>query len=156
MLGLLADLDDFLRRGELDVPLAPGPVHLRFRIRREAGGFLFDPRFADDQRVTDVGDDWLLVEATVPSTRELRRWLFGFAPYIEAIDPPQLRALQAGVRLRRACRDKLATPEYSPASAANRSERTGPPSSLLSTSHTHALLAAREWRNNLPATGRSP
>jgi predicted DNA-binding transcriptional regulator YafY len=85
------DLDDFLRRGELDVPLAPDPVHLRFRIRREAGGFLFDSRFADDQRVTDVGDDWLLVEATVPSTRELRRWLFGFAPYIEVIDPPQLR-----------------------------------------------------------------
>jgi predicted DNA-binding transcriptional regulator YafY len=85
------DLDEFLRRGELDVPLAPEPIQLRFRIRREVGGFLFDSRFADDQRVTDAGEDWLLVEGTVASTRELRRWLFGFAPSIEVIDPPQLR-----------------------------------------------------------------
>jgi hypothetical protein len=46
---------------------------------------------ADDQRVTDAGEDWLLVEGTVASTRELRRWLLGFAPSIEVIDPPQLR-----------------------------------------------------------------
>jgi predicted DNA-binding transcriptional regulator YafY len=84
-------LDDYLRRGELDVPLAPEPIALRFRIHVDAGGFLFDSRFADDQRVTAASDDWLLVEATVPSTRELRRWLLGLAPHIEVLEPPQLR-----------------------------------------------------------------
>jgi len=85
------DLDAFLGRGELDVPLAPQPIALRFRIRAEAGGFLFDSRFADDQRVTRLSDEWLLVEATVVSTRELRRFLLGFAPDIEITDPPELR-----------------------------------------------------------------
>ncbi len=85
------DLDEFLNSGELDVPLAAAPIALRFRIHREAGGFLFDMRFAQDQRVMPVGEEWLLVEATVLYTRELRRFLFGFAPYIEVIDPPQVR-----------------------------------------------------------------
>jgi hypothetical protein len=43
------DLTEFLRRGELDVPLSAAPIHLRFRIHRDAGGFLFDSRFADDR-----------------------------------------------------------------------------------------------------------
>jgi predicted DNA-binding transcriptional regulator YafY len=85
------NLDAFLHSGELDVPLGPEPVALRFRIRAEAGGFLFDSRFAEDQRVTAQSADWLLVEGTVPSTRELRRWLLGFAPHIEVLDPPALR-----------------------------------------------------------------
>lgn len=85
------ELEEFLRRGELDIPMAPEPVRLRLRIHRDAGGFLFDSRFADDQRVSPDGDEWLLVEGTVPKTRELRRWLLGFAGYIEVIDPPQLR-----------------------------------------------------------------
>jgi predicted DNA-binding transcriptional regulator YafY len=85
------ELEEFLRRGELDIPMASGPIRLRFRIHRDAGGFLFDSRFADDQRVTADGEEWLLVEATVLRTRELRRWLLGFAGYIEVLDPPQLR-----------------------------------------------------------------
>jgi predicted DNA-binding transcriptional regulator YafY len=85
------ELEDFLRRGELDIPMASEPVRLRFRIHRDAGGFLFDSRFADDQRISVEGDEWLLVEATVPRTRELRRWLLGFAGYIEVLAPPQLR-----------------------------------------------------------------
>jgi predicted DNA-binding transcriptional regulator YafY len=85
------ELDEFLRRGELDVPMASEPIRLRFRIHRDAGGFLFDSRFADDQRVTADGEEWLLVEGTVLRTRELRRWLLGFAGYIEVLDPPQLR-----------------------------------------------------------------
>ena len=94
------DLDDFLRRGELDVPLAPEPIALRFRISREAGGFLFDMRFADDQRITATADEWLLVEGTVWYTRELRRWILGFAGHIEVLDPPQLREdIRATARL---------------------------------------------------------
>jgi predicted DNA-binding transcriptional regulator YafY len=85
------NIDEFLHSGGLDVPLAPQPIALRFRIRAEAGGFFFDSRFADDQRVTRLSDEWLLVEATVLSTRELRRFLFGFAPDIEITDPPELR-----------------------------------------------------------------
>ncbi len=85
------NLDAFLHSGELDVLLAPEPIALRFRIRAEAGGFLFDSRFADDQRVTRLSDEWLLVEATVLPTRELRRFLLGFAPDIEITDPPELR-----------------------------------------------------------------
>jgi predicted DNA-binding transcriptional regulator YafY len=85
------DLSEFLRRGELDVPLSAEPIHLRFRIHRDAGGFLFDSRFADDQRVTRDGEEWLLVEATVTKTRELRRFLLGFAGYIEVLVPAELR-----------------------------------------------------------------
>jgi predicted DNA-binding transcriptional regulator YafY len=85
------NLDDSLRRGELDVPLDPDPIQLRFRIRSEVGGFLFDTHFARDQSVVDTADGWLLVEGTVPNTRELRRWIFGFAGDIEILDPPQLR-----------------------------------------------------------------
>jgi predicted DNA-binding transcriptional regulator YafY len=84
-------LDEFLGRGELDVLLAPEPIRLRFRITREAGGFLFDSRFADDQRIRPDGEEWLLVEATALSTRELRRFLLGFAPHIEVLAPVQLR-----------------------------------------------------------------
>lgn len=84
-------LDEFLRRGELDVPVSSEATHLRFRIHRDAGGFLFDSRFADDQRVTPDGEGWLLVEATVTRTRELRRWLLGFGGYLEVLEPLQLR-----------------------------------------------------------------
>jgi predicted DNA-binding transcriptional regulator YafY len=85
------DLDEFLRRGELDVVQGPGPIRLRFRIEREAGGFLFDSRFGADQQVTADGEQWLLVEATVPSTRALRVWLLSLAPHIEVLEPAQLR-----------------------------------------------------------------
>jgi predicted DNA-binding transcriptional regulator YafY len=85
------DLDEFLRRGELDVPLAAEPIALRLRVRAEAGGFLFDSCFADDQRVTPDGEEWLLVEATVRSTRALRSWILGLAPHVEVLGPAQLR-----------------------------------------------------------------
>jgi len=84
------DLDDFIRRGSLDMPLGGAMLALAFRVRREVGGFLSDTRLADDQRVKEDGE-WLVVEATVPSTRELRRWLLGFGADVEVTSPPELR-----------------------------------------------------------------
>lgn len=84
------DLDDFIRRGSLDMPLADSRLALVFRIRREVGGFLFDTRLSEDQSVKDEGE-WLAVSASVPSTRELRRWLLGFGPDVEVKSPPELR-----------------------------------------------------------------
>jgi predicted DNA-binding transcriptional regulator YafY len=98
------DLDAFVRAGGLDVPHEEGAIALRFRVRREVGGFLFDTRLAPDQRVTARDDGWLDVEATVPSTRELRRWLESFGPDAEVLAPAALRlelarAAEASARL---------------------------------------------------------
>src|SRR5262249_42794923 len=41
------DLDDFIRRGSLDMPLGEA-LALTFRVRREVGGFLSDTRLAED------------------------------------------------------------------------------------------------------------
>jgi predicted DNA-binding transcriptional regulator YafY len=84
------DLDAFIRAGNLDIPIDAAMLKLAFRVKREVGGFLLDTRLAPDQRVVE-SPGWLEVEATVPSTRELRRWLLGFGPDIEVQRPRELR-----------------------------------------------------------------
>ena len=84
------DLDDFIRRGSLDMPVAPEMLALVFRVRREVGGFLMDTRLSEDQRVSEDGD-WLEVTASVPSTREIRRWLLGFGADAFVVRPTELR-----------------------------------------------------------------
>jgi predicted DNA-binding transcriptional regulator YafY len=99
------DLDAFIRAGNLNVPLEAGMVSLVFRVRSEVGGFLRDTRLSADQRIVDTldtsphGPAWMTIEATVPSTRELLRWLLGFGSDLEVIAPRALREeLAARVR----------------------------------------------------------
>jgi predicted DNA-binding transcriptional regulator YafY len=89
------DIDTFIREGEVGVRLAPEAIDLRFRIRRDEGGFLLDLDLAEDQRVREEGE-WLVVEARTAYTRELRHWLHGFADLLEVLAPEWLRAEFAG------------------------------------------------------------
>jgi predicted DNA-binding transcriptional regulator YafY len=84
------DLDTFIRSGSLDMRVDSEMLALAFRVRREVGGFLSDTRLGDDQRVREDGE-WLEVEVTMPSTRELRRWLLGFGADLEVLRPSTLR-----------------------------------------------------------------
>lgn len=94
------DLDAFLTSGEPGFLLAPEPVRVVARVRRDAAQRLIEapPR---DAEVVDDGPDHVRFSATWPHTRASRAWLLGFGSALEVLEPEELRSVIAD-ELRRA------------------------------------------------------
>ena len=66
-------------------------IRLRARFANEAAAHLRESRLAEDQVIMSDKDGWVLVEATVADTPQLRWWLLGFGAQVEVLEPVILR-----------------------------------------------------------------
>jgi predicted DNA-binding transcriptional regulator YafY len=85
------DLDAYVAQGEFGYLKGDGPVRLELDFRRKAIAHLRECALSTDQTITDLGDDWFRVAATVMDTAELRWWLLGYGDQIKVIAPASLR-----------------------------------------------------------------
>ena len=78
-------------------PVSGKKIKLRALFARDAAVHLSESMLSNDQTITDKKDGWVLVEATVADTAELRWWLLGFGSYVEVVGPRGLREEFVGV-----------------------------------------------------------
>ncbi|MDL2286008.1 WYL domain-containing protein [Desulfococcaceae bacterium OttesenSCG-928-F15] len=52
---------------------------------------LYETPLSADQKISDVDESWVKVQATVADTSQLRWWLLGFGPQVEVLAPKFLR-----------------------------------------------------------------
>jgi len=83
----------FLQNRHLELLRDLGPeIALKAKFRPTTATYIAERGFSADQRLTTLEDGRVLVEATVPNTRELLTELHDFAGDVEIIAPPALRA----------------------------------------------------------------
>lgn len=80
------DLDAHIRNGELGWPQG-GSIRLVADFERMAAVHLFETPLSEDQRISEIDEDTLRVEATVVETMELRAWLRGFGEEVRVLKP---------------------------------------------------------------------
>jgi len=93
---LACSLDDF----NIDAYIASGAfgfpkvdqkrIDLKVRFYEYAGDHLTESPLCPDQKSYREDDD-LIIEANVPNTHQLRRWLASFGEYLEILEPISLR-----------------------------------------------------------------
>ena len=66
-------------------------IRLKARFTFEAAAHLRESRLSEDQTISVDKDGWVLVEATVADTPQLRWWLLGFGAQVEVLEPEILR-----------------------------------------------------------------
>lgn len=84
-------IDSYIAEGEFGIPLNPRPIKLEAKFLRHVAIHLRESQISDDQRITDVDEDNVLLHATVPDTLELRLWLKSFGDDVAVSKPAALR-----------------------------------------------------------------
>jgi predicted DNA-binding transcriptional regulator YafY len=84
------DLDRYIHEAAFAYPVGE-PIALEAVFRAGAHRHLHDTPLSADQVITELGDDRVLVRATVNNTEELRWWLLGFGEFVEVLAPAALR-----------------------------------------------------------------
>ncbi|AIF53531.1 YafY family protein [Pelosinus sp. UFO1] len=72
-----------IERGEL--------VHVKLRFLPEAARWVRSETFHPSQRITELDDGAIIFEATVNGRREISRWILGYGPEVEVLEPEDLR-----------------------------------------------------------------
>lgn len=90
------DLDQRIRDGEADYGHGE-KVQLKLRVRGYVTQLLRDCQLDEQQKIKDLEPPRngfeAEVSAEVPSTGQLYRWLLGFGPLVEVLEPPHLREM---------------------------------------------------------------
>ena len=84
------DLDRYIAEGEFQYPVGP-MIKLEARFNRGAATHLYETSLSDDQIITDLDADHVLVTATVRDTEQLHWWLLGFGSLVVVVGPAALK-----------------------------------------------------------------
>lgn len=85
-------LDDYLAAGSFEYCVTEGKmIKLKTVFFHGAGHHLLETPLSEDQKITEMDQGQLLVEATVKDSDQLRWWLLGFGDRAEVVEPKELR-----------------------------------------------------------------
>ena len=89
-------LEKYVKSGEFQYP--EGDI-VRFKALFNFGAaiHLYETKLSSNQRLTNVDNDKVLVEATVQWTGQFRWWLLGFGDQVVVLEPKPLREELAGM-----------------------------------------------------------
>ncbi len=85
------NLDAYIESGAFSYPTEEGTIRLKVIFERDAAIHLEETPLSGHQKLTQMADGNVLVEATVANTRQLRWWLLGFGSRVEVLEPQELR-----------------------------------------------------------------
>jgi len=86
------DLQSYIDGGALGFTNHPGSkIRLKARFTCGAAAHLRESPLSADQKISQDGKEWVVVEANVGDTDQLRWWLLGFGPQVEVLAPRALR-----------------------------------------------------------------
>lgn len=87
------DLQRFIDDGAFGFTSQLGTtIALKALFTHEAAAHLYECRLSEDQRISGDRDGWVLIEATVVDTPQLRWWLLGFGDRVEVLGPKTLHS----------------------------------------------------------------
>lgn len=84
-------LDDYIAEGAFGFIFGDKALQLKARFMSHVAIHLQETPIAEDQRLEEIDENFVLLSATVPDTRELRMWLMTFADEVEVLEPVLLR-----------------------------------------------------------------
>jgi len=84
------DLDHYIASGELHFTVGE-TIRLKVLFSRDAAFHLEERPLSDDQTITEQADGYVLIEASVQDTSELRWWLLGYGDNLEVLEPQCMR-----------------------------------------------------------------
>ena len=85
------DLDEYIKSGSFGYLLGDEALTLEAEFTRQGANHLRECPLSDDQTITIIDEDTVLLRATVPNTEELRWWLRGFGDSVKVLGPSWLR-----------------------------------------------------------------
>jgi len=85
------NLDEYIAEGAFTYRAGEVAIRLTAIFDQDAAIHLQETPLSEDQQLTDLGNETVLVKATVADTRQLRWWLLGFGCRIEVQEPLSLR-----------------------------------------------------------------
>lgn len=85
------DIDAYIAEGKFSYLRGETSIALEAEFSSKTAHHLAECPLSDDQTLTDVGDNKVLVRATVHDTAELRWWLHGFGDGVTVLAPTFLR-----------------------------------------------------------------
>jgi len=83
-------IDDFITR-EFGIRIGSKPIPLVLRVKGLMGKYLVETPLAADQQVISVDNEWTRLEATVPDTVQLRKWILSLGADAIVDGPTALR-----------------------------------------------------------------
>ena len=85
------DIEEFIESENLSFLISKSPINLKLKFYSFAGFHLQERPLAQNQKIIDLGNGQLILEAEVRDTSQLRWWLLGFGADVEIIKPKFLR-----------------------------------------------------------------
>lgn len=85
------NLDDYIDSGVMNIPVSDQTIEIELRCHQKAVLHLFETPLSDDQQITPLQDDEVIIQATVKDTMDLRWWIKSQGEQIEVIRPQTLR-----------------------------------------------------------------
>ncbi len=83
------DLDRYIAEGEFHYPVGP-MIRLEAKFNRGAAAHLYESPLSDDQVITDLDENNVLVTGSVRDTEQLHWWLMGFGGLVRVLKPKGL------------------------------------------------------------------
>jgi predicted DNA-binding transcriptional regulator YafY len=83
-------LDRYVQDGKFSYPVGE-PIRVEAAFSHGAAFHLHDTSLSDDQHITELDAERVILHAIVDNTSELRWWLLGFGEQVEVLAPAELR-----------------------------------------------------------------
>ena len=80
------NLDNYLETGALGFGKGE-TIRLKAKFTKIVGDHLYESKLSEDQVITELDNEHLLIEATVKHTQQLVWWLRGFGDAVEVLEP---------------------------------------------------------------------
>ena len=85
------DLQSYIEEGGFHYRIGVQPLRLRLKMKTGTAAHLAETPLAENQKMKSIDDDWVRIEASVSSTRQLRWWLLGLGDQVVVEAPETLR-----------------------------------------------------------------
>ena len=85
------DMEKFINAENLSFLISEKPINMKLQFSSYAGFHLQETPLTKDQKIQDLGEGKMLIDAKVKDTSQLRWWLLGFGADVEILQPRFLR-----------------------------------------------------------------
>jgi len=84
-------LQQYIDSGAFDYLQSEQVISLKAVFNKDIAAHLYETPLSDNQVITEMENDMVMIEASVLDTSQLRWWLLGFGEKVEVIEPKTLR-----------------------------------------------------------------
>ncbi|TYT74188.1 helix-turn-helix transcriptional regulator [Desulfobotulus mexicanus] len=84
-------LQGYIDGGAFSYVQGNNPLCVKLRFDREVAAHLMETPLTADQKIVDMDENYVTLEAEVPDSLQFWWWLLGFGSFVEVLEPKELR-----------------------------------------------------------------